>query len=72
MKPGDLVRTYDTQGREMIGIILRIRPMEGCFRDSGGYDQVHLCTILMNETLPDWLGNGRIAEFTDSILEVIS
>ncbi len=56
----------------MIGIILHIRPMEGCFRDSGGYDQVHLCTILMNETLPDWLGNGRIAEFTDSILEVVS
>ena len=71
MKPGDLVRTHDTQGNEIVGIILHVRPMENCFRDSSGKDQVYLCTILMNEPVPPWMGNGRLAELVDSVLEVL-
>ena len=72
MKPGDLVSVHDTQGGEMFGIILHIRPMEGCFRDSSGNDQVNLCYVLMNQPLPAWMGNGNIAELYDSVLQVIN
>ena len=71
VNPGDLVRTHD-HGNEMFGIVLSTRPMENCFRDSCGKDQIYICSVLMNKDLPGYLGNGRIAELTDSILEVIN
>ena len=71
MRPGDMVRTSDTHNQEMVGIILHVRPMENCFRDSYGKDQIHLCTVLMSKPVPGFWGGGKVVEFTDSILEVI-
>lgn len=68
-----MVSIFNIHGKELLGVVLYIEPMEGCFRDSSGMDQIMKVEVLLNSVPPPWItARGMIAEVTDSILEVVS
>lgn len=76
-KPGDLVVYQITHSSDGLhGIVLSVTRSPGAFRDSAGLDPVYILEVLWDRDVPRWMGEGRIASVTDSVVnhleEVIS
>ena len=69
---GDLVSFHSWDNCDLIGVVLTVEQMEGIYRDSQGTDPIYSVTVLFNDDVPTWLGEGKICTVSDSILQVIS
>ena len=71
MKIGDLVRTHVFGVDVFLGIVLDIQPMKDVYKDSNRGEKMNSVKILWEKPVPGWLGEGRVCEVTDSILQVV-
>lgn len=69
-KQGDLVvYRFNFEEEELRGIVLSSTPSPGAFRDSTCFDQVHALEVLWDRDVPSWMGEGKIAYVTDSVVQ---
>lgn len=71
MKVGDLVCTHMFGDHVFLGVVLDIQPMKDVYKDSHRGEKMNSVKILWEKPVPSWLGEGRICEVTDSILQVV-
>lgn len=73
MNPGDLVITRLGFGElQFIGVVLEIRPMENIYKDSNRGERMNSVTVLWDKEVPRYLGQGRICDLPDTMLQVIN
>ena len=69
-KQGDLVvYRFNFEEEELRGIVVSAKPSPGVFRDSTCFDQVHALEVLWDRDVPSWMGEGKIAYVTDSVVQ---
>ena len=68
---GDLVCTHVFGVDVFLGIVLDIQPMKDVYKDSNRGEKMNSVKILWEKPVPSWLGEGRICEVTDLILQVV-
>ena len=74
-KQGDLVVCTlippNSGAKKLTGIVLSSTPSPGAFRDTACLDQVHVLEALWDRDVPSWMGKGKIAYVTDSVVELL-
>ena len=71
IRVGDLVKTHMFGDDVFLGVVLDIQPMKDVYRDSNRGERMNSVKILWEKPVPSWLGEGRICEVTDAILQVV-